>query len=51
MRGGEIVEFKYEFKPWSTLDRIDSGRKIELKDLLAEDKIIKKNGIRRLGNL
>ncbi|SEG15531.1 Signal transduction histidine kinase [Algoriphagus boritolerans DSM 17298 = JCM 18970] len=42
MRGGEIVEFKYEFKPWSTLDRIDSGRKIELKDLLAEDKIIKK---------
>lgn len=42
MRGGEIVEFKYEFKPWSTLDRVDSGRKIGLKDLLDEDKIIKK---------
>lgn len=42
MRGGEIVEFKYEFKPWSSLDRVDSGRKVELKDLLDEDKIIKK---------
>lgn len=42
MRGGEIIEFNYEFKPWSTLDRVDSGRKVELKDLLDEDKIIKK---------
>lgn len=42
MRGREIVEFKYEFKPWSSLERVDSGRKIELKDLLDEDKIIKK---------
>lgn len=42
MHGGEIVEFKYEFKPWSSLDRVDSGRKVELKDLLEEDKIIKK---------
>ena len=42
MHGGEIVEFKYEFKPWSSLDRVDSGRKVELKDLLDEDKIIKK---------
>ncbi|MBU8882313.1 ATP-binding protein [Kaistella sp. DKR-2] len=42
MHGGEIVEFKYEFKPWSSLDRVDSGRKFELKDLLDEDKIIKK---------
>ena len=42
MRGGEIVEFEYEFKPWSTLDRVDSGRKVKLKDLDDEDKIIKK---------
>lgn len=42
MRVGEIVEFEYEFKPWSTLDRVDSGRKVKLKDLDDEDKIIKK---------
>src|SRR5690606_2714196 len=42
MHGGEIVEFKYEFKPWSSLDRVDSGRKVELKDLREEDKIMKK---------
>lgn len=42
MRGGEIVDFKYEFKPWSTLNKVDSGRIIELKDLHPEDKIIKK---------
>lgn len=42
MRGGEIVEFKYEFKPWTSLDRVDTGRTVELKNLLEEDKIIKK---------
>ena len=42
MRGGEIVEFKYEFKPWNNLDRVDSGRTVELSNLLDEDKIIKK---------
>lgn len=42
MRGGEIVEFKYEFKPWKKLDRVDSGRIVKLKNLLDEDKIIKK---------
>jgi len=42
MRGGEIVEFKYDFKPWNSLDRVDSGRKVELKDLLEEDRLIKK---------
>ncbi|WPR77699.1 sensor histidine kinase [Algoriphagus sp. NG3] len=42
MRGGEIVEFKYEFKPWSNLDKVDSGRIIKLEDLRTEDKIIKK---------
>ena len=42
MRGGEIVEFKYEFKPWSTLDKIESGRRMELKNLHVEDKYLKK---------
>jgi hypothetical protein len=42
MRGGEIIEFKYEFKPWSNLERVDSGRTIKLKDLPEEDKNIKK---------
>lgn len=42
MRGGKIVEFKYEFKPWSSLDRVDKGRIVQLDDLLEEDKNIKK---------
>ena len=42
MRGREMVEFKYEFKPWDSLNRVESGRKVGLKDLLEEDKLIKK---------
>lgn len=42
MQGGKIIEFKYEFKPWSTLDKVDSGRKVELKDLHPEDMDLKK---------
>lgn len=42
MRRDKIVEFKYQFKPWSSLDRVNSGRTVELTDLLDEDKIIKK---------
>lgn len=42
LQGGEIIEFKYEFKPWSTLDKVDTGRIIELDDLIEEDRIIKK---------
>lgn len=42
MRGGEIVEFKYEFKPWNNLDKVESGRTVTLQNLLEEDKIIKK---------
>lgn len=42
LRGGEIIEFKYEFKPWGSLERVDSGRLVELKDLIEEDRIIKK---------
>lgn len=42
MQGGQITEFKYEFKPWSSLVKIDKGRKVELKDLIEEDRNIKK---------
>jgi len=42
MRGGEIVEFRYEFKPWSSLNRVDTGREVNLKDLIDEDKRVKK---------
>lgn len=42
MKGGNIIEFKYEFKPWSNLNRVDSGRVFDLKDLTPEDRIIKK---------
>jgi len=42
MQKGEIIEFKYEFKPWSSLDKIDSGRVVELKDLIEQDRTISK---------
>ncbi|MCE2613555.1 ATP-binding protein [Flavobacteriaceae bacterium D16] len=42
LQGGEITEFKYEFRPWSTLEKVDRGRIIELNDLIEEDRIIKK---------
>ncbi len=42
MKDGEIIEFKYEFKPWSSLQKIDKGREVNLNDLIEEDKIIKK---------
>jgi signal transduction histidine kinase len=42
MQGDEIIEFKYEFKPWSTLEKVDAGRTVELNDLIEEDRIIKK---------
>lgn len=42
MQGDEIVEFTYEFKPWSSLDKVDAGRKIKLTDLPEEDRNIKK---------
>lgn len=35
MKGNKIIDFKYEFKPWATLERINSGRTKLLKDLLA----------------
>lgn len=42
MQGDKIIEFKYEFKPWSTLEKVDAGRTLELNDLIEEDRIIKK---------
>jgi hypothetical protein len=42
MKGSEIIEFSYSFEPWSSLDKVDSGRTLKLEDLHQEDKIIKK---------
>ena len=36
LKGNRIVDFKYEFKPWSSLDKIDK-REIYLKDLKEGD--------------
>jgi len=33
MRDSKIVEFEYEFKPWSSLTKIDKGRKVPMKRL------------------
>lgn len=41
MKGGLIEDFKYEFKPWSSLSKVDKGRKVEKKDLIEEDLYIK----------
>lgn len=37
MDGNKIVEFKYEFKPWDTLLKIDKGRKKTIRDLLEHE--------------
>lgn len=40
-----ITEFKYEFKPWDSLKKVDTGRKKTLNDLLPiERKIIDSDG-------
>lgn len=41
MVGNQITEFKYEFKPWDSLDKIDDGREKVKKDLLDIDKHIR----------
>lgn len=41
MKGGLIEDFKYEFKPWSSLSKVDNGRKLAKKDLIEEDLYIK----------
>ncbi len=40
MIGNKIVEFKYQFKPWETLDKIDNGRKKTIKDLSEQELIL-----------
>jgi signal transduction histidine kinase len=40
MNGNIIEEFKYEFKPWTSLNKID-GRIVSINNLLEEDKYIK----------
>jgi signal transduction histidine kinase len=47
MRGTEIVEFTYEFKPWESLDKVDQGRIVTLKDFIEADKTIKTLGDKR----
>lgn len=42
MQGGNIIEFKYEFKPWENLKKVDKGRVFTIDDLIEEDKLIKK---------
>lgn len=45
MVGDKIVEFKYEFKPWSSLDKIDTGRTKVITDLLDQELcLIDQNG-------
>lgn len=41
MLGDRIIDFKYEFKPWATLNKVDKGRIVTLDDLIEEDKLIK----------
>ena len=41
MKGRLIEDFKYEFKPWSSLSKVDKGRKVEKKHLIEEDLYIK----------
>ncbi len=41
MVGDRIIDFKYEFKPWATLNKVDKGRIVTLDDLIEEDKLIK----------
>ncbi|QKS92261.1 ATP-binding protein [Treponema phagedenis] len=40
LKGKKVREFKYEFRPWSTLDKLE-GRKVLISDLSEEDLCIK----------
>lgn len=42
MQGEKIIDFKYEFKPWETLKKVDEGRIVTIENLIEEDKILKK---------
>lgn len=41
LSGNEIKSFKYEFKPWKSLNKIEEGRIITERDLLYEDLFLK----------
>lgn len=40
MMGRNITDFNYEFKPWESLRKVQSGRSLTIKDLHKEDLII-----------
>lgn len=40
MEGNKITDFKYEFRPWESLKKVDNGRIVKLKNLLDEDRYI-----------
>lgn len=45
MEGDKITRFKYEFKPWTTLTKIDKGRTVKTHNLIEQEKtIINDNG-------
>ncbi len=37
MAGDKITDFKYEFKPWKTLTKVDKGRIVKKDDLIKQD--------------
>jgi hypothetical protein len=40
MVGNKIVEFKYDFKPWENLEKVDTGRHKTLNELLEAELLI-----------
>ena len=40
MESNKITDFKYEFRPWETLKKVDNSRIVKLEDLLEEDRYI-----------
>jgi signal transduction histidine kinase len=42
MEGNQIIDFTYEFKPWSNLEKIERGRIVRLDNLIEQDKKITK---------
>lgn len=50
MKGKMIYDFKYEFRPWSLLKKVDEGRVKLKKELLDEDLYIKGSGEAVLSN-
>lgn len=40
IQGNEIIDFKYEFRPWDSLEKVDEGRTVNLEDLIEPDRTI-----------